>query len=210
MYVPPSFDEQRPAVLHQLIQTHPLGTVVTHGAGGLDAVHVPFEIEAASADAPFGILRAHVARKNPLWQQQGDDVMVLFQGPSAYVAPELYEAKAQTGMVVPTWNYATVHAHGKLQAMDDPAWLLAMLDRLTAHHESRRATPWSVHDAPREYIDRLLAMVVGIEIRIERLQGIFKLSQNHPAQNQRNIVADMAGNASTAGMAEMMRAPNGD
>jgi transcriptional regulator len=205
MYVPPKFDEQRPNVLHGLIQAYPLGTVVTHGAGGLDAVHVPFDIEAASADAPFGILRAHVARKNPLWRQQGEAVMVLFQGPSAYVAPELYEAKAQTGMVVPTWNYATVHAHGTLRAIEDPVWILAMLDRLTAHHEGKRATPWSVHDAPREYIDKLLAMIVGIEIRIERLQGIRKLSQNQPEQNQRNIEADMAANPATAGMAALMR-----
>lgn len=204
MYVPPYFDEQRPEILHGLIEAHPLGTVVTHGAGGLDAVHVPFEIEAPSDDAPFGILRAHVSRKNPLWRQHGDAAMVLFQGPSAYVAPELYEAKAQTGMVVPTWNYATVHAHGKLQAIEDPAWILAMLDRLTAHHEGKRATPWSVHDAPGEYIDRLLALIVGIEIRIERLQGICKLSQNQSAQNKKNIVEDMASRPETANMAMLM------
>ena len=205
MYVPPLFDEQRPELLHGLIAAHPLGTVVTHGAGGLDAVHLPFEIEAPSDDAPFGILRAHVARNNPLWRQDGDAALVLFQGPSAYIAPELYENKAVSGKVVTTYNYATVHAHGRLRAVEDPAWLLAMLDRLTARHESKRATPWSVHDAPRDYIEKLLEQIVGIEIRVERMQGIFKLSQNRSVKDRGTIAGDMESSTETAGVADWMQ-----
>jgi transcriptional regulator len=206
MYVPQSFNEQRPAMLHGLIQAHPLGTVVTHGAGGLDAVHLPFEIEAPSGDAPFGILRAHVARNNPLWRQDGEAALVLFQGPSAYIAPELYENKAVSGKVVPTYNYATVHAQGVLRAVDDPAWLLAMLDRLTARHERKRSTPWSVHDAPRDYVEKLLEQIVGIEIRVERMQGIFKLSQNRSAKDRARIAEDMEGSPGTSGVAALMAA----
>jgi transcriptional regulator len=206
MYVPPLFDEQRPEVLHGLIAAHPLGTVVTHGAGGLDAVHLPFEIEAASADAPFGILRAHVSRNNPLWRHDGEAALVLFQGPSAYIAPELYENKAVHGKVVPTYNYATVHAHGVLRAVDDPVWLLAMLDRMTASHEGKRATPWSVHDAPRDYVEKLLEQIVGIEIRVERMQGIFKLSQNRSAKDRVTIAGDMEKSPATSGVAGLMAA----
>ena len=205
MYVPPLFNEQRPAMLHGLIQAHPLGTVVTHGASGLDAVHLPFEIEAASEDAPFGILRAHVSRNNPLWRQDGEAALVLFQGPSAYIAPELYENKAVSGKVVPTYNYATVHAHGAVRAVDDPAWLLAMLDRMTARHEGKRATPWSVHDAPRDYVEKLLEQIVGIEIRVERMQGIFKLSQNRSAKDRGTIAGDLKSRSETAGVVDWMQ-----
>src|SRR4051812_8502827 len=108
MYVPAAFREERIEQLHGLVASHPLGTLVVHGAGGLDAVHVPFEIEASSPDAPFGVLRAHVARANPVWQHEGQSVMVVFQGPHAYISPEHYANKALTGRVVPTYNYATV------------------------------------------------------------------------------------------------------
>jgi transcriptional regulator len=204
MYVPPLFDEQRPELLHGLIQANPLGTVVTHGAGGLDAVHLPFEIEAPTEEAPFGILRAHVSRNNPLWRQDGDAALVLFQGPSAYIAPSLYENKAISGKVVPTYNYATVHAHGIVRAVDDPVWLLAMLDRMTARHEGKRAAPWSVHDAPREYVEKLLEQIVGIEIRVERMHGIFKLSQNRSAKDRETIAGDMESRTETSGVADLM------
>ena len=189
MYTPSYFAETRLDALHGLIMQHPLGILVTHGASGLSADHIPFEIVAASDDAPFGVLRAHVARANPLWRS-GGEVMVVFQGASAYVTPALYEEKAISGKVVPTWNYAVVQAHGKLRAIDDPVWLLALLERLTAKGEASRAAPWSVHDAPREHIDRLMQAIVGIEIVVTRLEGKFKLSQNRSEQDRAAIEAD--------------------
>jgi transcriptional regulator len=207
MYVPPAFRQDDIEQLHALIASHPLGTVVTHGAGGLDAVHLPFEIAAPAPGAPFGVLRAHVARANPIWQRGGEAVLAIFQGPSAYISPSHYENKALNGRVVPTYNYATVHAHGKLRTVDDPAWLLPLLERLTGRHESARPMPWKVADAPRDYIDKLLAAIVGIEIPIERLDGAWKLSQNRIAKDQQSIADEMAGSGATAAMADLMRVP---
>lgn len=200
MYAPSHFDETSTETMHALVAAHPLGTLVIQGAGGLDANHIPFEISAPAADAPFGVLRAHVARANPLWRQAGAPALVVFQGPTAYISPSHYEEKRASGKVVPTYNYAVVHAHGTLRAVDDPAWLLALLERLTARHESLRAAPWSVHDAPRGYIDKLMGAIVGIEIPLQRLQGKWKLSQDHPRQDQLNIAAG------TDAMAALIRA----
>ena len=191
MYAPSYFDETRPEKLQGLIAQHPLGTIVTHGADGLSAAHIPFELYAPDADAPFGVLRAHVARANPLWRTAGE-VLVVFQGPSAYVSPSLYEEKPRTEKVVPTWNYMAVHAHGTLRAIEDPVWILAMLERLTDKHESGRAAPWSVHDAPRDFLDKLLKAIVGIEIPVQRMQGTWKLSQNR-SERDRGVIAKDTG-----------------
>jgi transcriptional regulator len=128
MYTSADFDETRPDMLQGLIAQHPLGTVIVHGAQGLVADHIPFELGAPTAAAPWGVLRAHVARANPLWRHVGE-TMVVFQGASAYVSPSLSEEKPISGKVVPTWNYAVVHAHGVMRAVDDPAWLLGLLGR---------------------------------------------------------------------------------
>jgi transcriptional regulator len=192
MYTPRHFEEPRLDAMHALIAAHPLGALVRHGAGGLDADHIPFEIAAPSADAPYGLLRAHVARANPLWREAGAQVMVLFQSPSAYISPAFYEQKTIDGKVVPTWNYAVVHAHGTLRSVDDAAWLLALVERLTDGHEASRAQPWSVADAPPDYIDKMLKAIVGIEIRIDRLEGKWKTSQNRNATEQSRIAAGLS------------------
>lgn len=189
MYAPAAFDESRPDVLRALIEQHRLGAIVTHGPEGLVANHIPFEFGPPCEGAPHGVLRAHVARANPLWRCAGE-AMVLFQGASAYVSPSLYEEKPLTGKVVPTWNYAVVHAHGTLRAIEDPAWLLALLDRMTDTLERTRAMPWALHDAPRDFLDRLTAAIVGIEIPVTRIQGTWKMSQNRSANDQRSVAAD--------------------
>jgi transcriptional regulator len=187
MYLPKHFEEIRPELLRGLIAQHPLGALITHGADGLCADHIPFEI--ADDGSPFGVLRAHVARANPLWRHAGE-TMVVFQGPSAYVSPSLYEDKPVTGKVVPTWNYAVVHAYGPLRAIEDPVWLLALLERLTAAHEGPRDAPWAVRDAPLEFIDKLLGAIVGIEIPVRRMEGKWKMSQNRSQVDQRTIGAE--------------------
>ena len=193
MYAPSHFEEIRLDTLHALIAAHPLGTLVTHSAAGLSADHIPFEIGAPTSEAPYGTLRAHVARANPLWRQAGAEVLAVFQGPSAYVSPSLYEEKPVSGKVVPTYNYAVVHAHGVLRAIEDPAWILALLERLTAHHEAARAAPWAVRDAPPAYIETMLKAIVGIEIPLDRLEGKWKLSQNRPPADQAAVAADCTG-----------------
>ncbi|WP_426191979.1 FMN-binding negative transcriptional regulator [Massilia sp. DWR3-1-1] len=191
MYTPSHFDETRPAVLAALIDAHPLGAIITHGAAGLGADHIPFEYGAPTPAAPWGTLRAHVARANPLWRQDGHEVMVLFQGAHGYISPSLYEEKPLSGKVVPTWNYAVVHGHGVLRAVDDPAWLLALLERLTARHEGARAAPWALADAPPAYIATLVRALVGIEIVLTRLDGKWKLSQNRSPADQLAIAAEL-------------------
>ena len=174
MYIPAKYEETRIDVLHGLIASHPLGLLVTHGADGLSANHIPFEVSAPTPEAPLGILRAHVARANPVWRCDGAQVLVVFQGDERYVSPSEFEEKAISGKVVPTWDYAVAHLHGALRTVDDPAWLAALLERLTNRHEAGQAAPWAVSDAPRDYIDRLTAAIVGIEIRIDRIEGKWK------------------------------------
>lgn len=169
MYIPASTRETRPAVLHALMAAHPLGALVSHGAQGLDADHIPFEI--APAEGALGVLRAHVARANPLWHNDGGAVMVVFRGADAYVPPSASMRHPGDTRVVPTWNYSVVHAHGRLRTVDDPDWIMALLRRQSAVHEAALPTPWSPDDAPPDYIAKLLKAIVGIEIVIERLDG---------------------------------------
>jgi transcriptional regulator len=192
MYLPSHFREERIEVLHGLIEAHPLGALVRLGDDGLAADHLPFELVAASDDAPRGVLRAHVARANPLWRQDGAPVLAIFQGPSGYVSPELYDAKAVDGRVIPTWNYAVVHAHGRLRSVDDADWLLAHMRRMTQRQERRHGHGWAVDDAPRDYLDKLVRATVGIEIAIARLDGKWKASQNH-GQAERARIAHASG-----------------
>lgn len=207
MYLPAHFEETRPEVLRDLIAAHPLGALVTLTPGGLDANHLPFEF--AVDGGPLGTLRGHVARANPVWQDFSRDVgvLVIFQGPSSYITPSWYETKKETGKVVPTYNYCTVHAHGPLIVHDDREWLRAMVTRLTQRFESTRPTPWAVADAPADYLDKQLAAIVGIEIPIARLTGKWKVSQNRPAADRANVEAGLRerGTADYAAMADLVR-----
>lgn len=193
MYTPTTFREERLDVLHGLIDAHPLGALVRHGKDGLCADHLPFEIAAPTPDAPFGILRAHVARANPLWRAAGeeDECMVIFQGPHAYITPAWYAEKQRSGKEVPTFNYAVVHAHGPLRAIDDAAWLLGLVERLTTRHEAELAAPWRVSDAPAAYIDKLLKAIVGIEIPLTRITGKWKLGQNRTQEDQATMAREL-------------------
>ncbi len=210
MYKRAPFNETRLELLHGLITAHPLGALVTQGPDGLCADHVPFEIGAPTADALFGTLRAHIARANPLWRterHQGQS-LVVFQGPQAYISPAWYEEKALSGKVVPTYNYAVVHAHGPLVVVDDPAWLLGLLERLTARHEANRPAPWKVGDAPPAYLDSMLNAIVGIELVLSRIEGKWKISQNRSPHDQAAIGVGLAADATpeSAGMAALMLA----
>jgi transcriptional regulator len=184
MYLPSQFEESRTEVLHQLVREHPFGTLVTMTPDGLNANHLPFEIDCTSA--PFGILHAHVARANPVWRNfdQDLDALVIFQGPQAYISPSWYPTKQEAGKVVPTYNYVVVHAYGRMRVMDDATWMRALLERLSATHESSQPQPWTMEDAPPDYIEKMLAAVVGIEIEITRLVGKWKVSQNQPQVNR--------------------------
>lgn len=206
MYLPNRFAETRLDVLHTLVGQHPLGTLVTHGADGLAADHIPFELGAPTEAAPFGVLRAHVARANPLWQRSGTAVLAIFQGPSAYISPSLFAEKAISGKVVPTWNYATVHASGTLTAIEDRDWLLALVNRLTDRYEAPRAAPWAVADAPAPYIEAMLNAIVGIEIPIARLDGKWKINQDDTTADRVQIAAELGKEPAGARMGALMQA----
>ena len=191
MYTPKSYREERLEVLHALMAAHPLGALVRMGEDGLCADHLPFEIAPPTPDAPFGILRAHVARANPLWRTDGVDTMVIFQGPQAYITPAWYAEKELSGEEVPTFDYAVVHAHGKLKVIDEPAWLLDFLTRLTNRHEADQPQPWQVGDAPPAYIDKLLKAIVGIEIPLARLEGKWKMEQKNSLQDRTRVAREL-------------------
>ena len=186
MYQPPHFREDRIEVQHDLIRAHPLGLLITAGPGGLMANPIPFVLDAAASER--GTLRAHLARANPQWRDLGavEECLVVFQGPQAYVTPSWYATKQETGKVVPTWNYATVHAWGRPQVMEGEGWLRSQIDALTAQKEEARALPWQVADAPEPFVSAQIKGIVGIEVPIARIEGKWKVSQNRP-------VADRAG-----------------
>ena len=187
MYVPAHFAETRVEVLHGLIRNHPFATFVTLGSGGLTANHLPFELH--PEPAPFGTLRGHVARANPVWRDFSAELgaLAVFQGPQSYITPSWYPAKEETGKVVPTWNYVVVHAAGPLRIVEDRAWLRGLVERLTNRHEAARAEPWSVADAPGDYIGQQLRAIVGIEIPIAKLVGKWKVSQNRSAADRAGV-----------------------
>jgi transcriptional regulator len=191
MYNPAHFRETRVPVLHDLIRRHPLAALVTLGPDGLVANHIPMEVDPESG--PWGTLRGHVARANPVWQEAARDVdaLAIFAGPQRYITPSWYPTKQESGRVVPTWNYAVVHARGPLRAIDDPAWLRDFVTRLTARHEAERRAPWHVTDAPADFIERQLGAIVGIEIPLRRLEGKWKVSQNRAATDRVGVVAGL-------------------
>ena len=188
MYTPKHFEEPRIEVLHELMRARPLATLVTLTSGGLNANHVPLHL--ADTPAPFGTLRGHVARANPVWRDFAKDVeaLAMFHGPDCYITPSWYATKQETGMVVPTWNYAVVHAYGTLRIIDDAVWVRAQIEALTAHNEAGFARPWSVSDAPHEYTEKRIGAIIGFEIVITKLTGKWKVSQNQPAQNQASVI----------------------
>ncbi len=206
MYLPRPFEVTDIAVLHGLVSTQPLGTLITTGAAGLLANHVPFELD--PAPAPLGTLRCHVARANTVWKDcaAGSEALVIFQGPSAYISPSWYPTKQETGEVVPTWNYAVVHARGPFNVIEDREWLRGLVTRLTDRHEGGRAQPWQVTDAPPAFIGQLLGAIVGIEIPLQSLVGKWKLGQNRPAGDRAGVAAGLAAEPGEAArqMAAMM------
>jgi transcriptional regulator len=206
VYVPKHFEESRPEEVRRLLREFPLGMLVTHGADGLDATHIPFETD--PGEALPTLLTGHVARANPVWQRvrDGDEVMVVFRGDEAYVSPNWYPSKQETHRQVPTWNYQVVHLHGRIYVHEDEAFLRGVLARLTRTHEARAGTspPWRMTDATPDYIAKLLQAIVGLEVRVERVVAKSKLSQNKDARDRDSVIEAMEGQGKS-GVADAMR-----
>ena len=190
MYLPSAFAETRVEVLHALMRERPFATLVTQGATGIVADHLPLRL-AVGADGRCRLL-GHVARANPLWRDgAGREALAVFHGPQAYVTASWYPTKREHGRAVPTWNYVVVHARGRLSAIEDPQRLRALLDDLVEHHESAQPEPWRIDDAPADYLEKMLAAIVGIEIEVAELTGKWKTSQNQPVQNRQGVATGL-------------------
>ena len=188
MYQPAAFLEDRLDVLHDLMRSHPLATLITAGPGGLMANLLPVLVDAGEGRS--GRLRAHLARANPQCAELAavGECLLLFQGPAAYISPNWYATKRETHKVVPTWNYATVQVRGAPRLVDDPVWLRRLLGDLTHTHEATQPAPWQVEDAPADFIAAQMRAIVGIEIPIARIEGKWKMSQNRPQADRRGVV----------------------
>ncbi|MCY1402523.1 Protease synthase and sporulation protein PAI 2 [compost metagenome] len=192
MYLPTAFRQKDTTEMLRLIAETRLATLVTAGAQGLQATHLPLILEAGEGE--HGTLYGHLARGNPQWRElaAGTPALVIFQGPDAYVSPAFYPAKAEHGKVVPTWNYIAVHAHGTAETIEDAPRLLDIVTRLTRLHEQGRAQPWAVSDAPEDYIAGMLRAIVGLRLPIERLEGKWKLSQNRSPEDIEGVRQGLA------------------
>lgn len=184
MYVPAHFEEPSQDILHGLIESHPLGILITNGESGLDANHIPFDLDRTKGE--YGTLYCHVARNNAVWQDvaAGDEVLVVFRSADAYISPNWYPSKHEFHKQVPTWNYIVVHAHGRITVHDDERHVRRNVAKLTHRHEASQPVPWKMGDAPREFTASMVKAIVALEIEITRLVGKAKLSQN---KEQRDI-----------------------
>ncbi len=197
MYLPPAFREDRLEVQHDLIRTHPLGLLITAGPRGLLANPVPMLIYPDEGE--LGTLRAHISRANRQWEEVATvgECLVVFQGPQDYISPSWYASKQETGKVVPTWNYCTVHVWGRPQLVEDAGWLRRQLEDLTQAQEGARPRPWRVDDAPASYIAGQMKGIVGIEIAVTRSEGKWKLSQNRSQADRSGVVAGLRQDGAT-------------
>jgi len=196
MYIPSHFAETDLATLHEAMEASPLGALVVASPNGLEANHVPFELDRATGE--LGTLHCHVARNNGVWRYPNAECMVIFAGPSAYISPNLYESKKEHGKVVPTYNYVAIHAHGRLTIHDDEKWLRGLVGRLTNRFEASQPHPWKMGDAPQDYLQDRLKEIVGIEIAITCLEGKWKMSQNRPEMDKESVVKGLSASENPA------------
>jgi transcriptional regulator len=189
MYIPRHNEEKRVSVMHSLMVSRPLGTLVTLGASGLFASHIPMILE--DDGSPFGVLQGHISRANTQWQDfvPTVDALAIFAGHQHYITPNWYPGTREHGKEVPTWNYVVVHAYGPLKIIQDEHWLLSNVEKLTNIHEAASPSPWKVSDAPEDFIKSQLKGIVGLELPIQRLEGKWKVSQNR-TERERNGVVD--------------------
>jgi transcriptional regulator len=188
VYTPAHFREDRIEILHEAIRSAGPATLVSMTANGLFASHAPLLLD--PDPAPYGTLIGHLAKANQHADLADPSVqtLVIFHGPSGYITPSYYAAKREHGKVVPTWNYVAIHAYGTLEMFDDPGQLRDVVTRLTDRHETPRASPWAVSDAPNDFVQGMLRGIVGIRLQIARLEGKVKMSQNRPAADQAGVI----------------------
>jgi transcriptional regulator len=211
MYTPKDFKVEESGEVHALMRAHPFAILITHGADGMVATHLPTVLKVDDAGA-VGRIECHVARPNPQWRTFAPDAdaLMIFQGPEAYIRPGWYPSKAEHAKAVPTWNYAVVHAYGRLEAVQDQAWLLAHVSELTQQQEAPYAEPWLTSDAPENYLAMMARGIVGLKLVITRLEGKVKMSQNREPRDRAGVVRGLADRASgqDGQVASLVEKPN--
>jgi transcriptional regulator len=187
MYLPDHFRVDDVPQIHALMRARPFAVLVSDGPAGLYASHLPTVLK---GEGPYGVIECHLARPNPHWRDlaDGNEALMIFQGPEGYITPNWYPSKGQTGKVVPTWNFAVVHAYGRPEVMTEKDWLLRHVTDLTTQQEKNETKPWAPSDAPSTYIDVMLRGIVGFRFPITRLEGKWKMSQNREIQDQVGVV----------------------
>ncbi|MFD2177698.1 FMN-binding negative transcriptional regulator [Veronia pacifica] len=207
MHIPSKFKETNLDVLYKFIQENSLGTLVSSAEDFIDADHIPFYLKKGENDQV--ILQSHIAKANPLWKScaDGQEILIIFHGPDAYISPNFYPSKQETGKAVPTWNYSVVHVRGRIHFKHKTNWILQLLNDISDFHELDQNIPWSVSDAPIDFTEKLINAVVGIEITIESIVGNFKLSQNKSASDYSGVVNGLASseNRSDISVAKQMQ-----
>ena len=201
MYDPPHFAEFDPAKIHDLIERYSFGLLVSQVGGEPFATHLPFLLDRDAG--PNGTLTGHMARANPQWKElAGRTALTVFSGPHAYISPTWYEAEN----TVPTWNYVAVHAYGGVELVEGRAALLDIVQRSVSVYEAAMPRPWTFDGSPT-FVDRLLGQIVGFRLRIERLEGKWKLSQNHPVGRREKVIRalEAQGGGDASAVAAMMR-----
>jgi transcriptional regulator len=188
MYTPKAFEVTDLPMLHAAMKQSELATLVTITANGLVATHLPLLLD--ETRGALGTLTGHVSRANVQWRETDPDAeaLIIFLGLDSYVTPNWYPAKQETGRVVPTWNYAAIHAYGRITFIEDPEWLRTMVTDLTKKHEASFPAPWQVSDAPAVYIDSQLKAIVGFEFQILRLEGKQKFNQNRSVEDRLGVI----------------------
>jgi transcriptional regulator len=206
MYRPDHFRVDDLALMHALMRARPFAALVTTGPEGLCATHLPTVLK---DEGPFGTIECHLARANPHWKTlaSGNEALMIFQGPDGYVTPNWYPSKAEHAKVVPTWNYAMVHAYGRPEVMQDGEWVRRHVTDLTTQQERDQAEPWAVTDAPASYVDAMLRGVVGFRFALTRLEGKWKMSQNRETKDRVGVVGGLRqrGTVDDLEMAELVR-----
>ncbi|GAA1294296.1 FMN-binding negative transcriptional regulator [Pseudonocardia aurantiaca] len=206
MYVPTHFAADDAAV-RALLARPQAADLVTMTEDGMVATFLPFVFDPDEGE--HGVLRGHVARNNDQWSRPAHgESLVIVHGPDAYVTPNWYASKAEHGRVVPTWNYVTAHVYGELRVHDDPAWLAALVRRLTELHESAEPRPWTVDDPPEKFVTGQLRAIVGVELVVSRIEAKVKMSQNRPAADVDGVIAGLEARGDTA-TAAAVRASRG-
>jgi len=192
MYIPRHNEEKRVSVMHSLILSRPLGTLVTLGASGLFASHIPMLLE--NDGSQFGVLKGHISRANTQWRDfvPTVDALAIFSGHQHYITPTWYPGTKEHGKEVPTWNYVVVHAYGPLKVIQDEHWLLTNVEKLTNIHEAGSPVPWKVSDAPHDFIRSQLKGIVGLELPIQKIEGKWKVSQNRTEPDRNGVIDGLA------------------